>query len=286
LTVKFTINYYDERMLPCLIIFIAALIVTFLPTDLLIVPYLLVVVPTFLMVLRFIVNNEIFPMIRYRSDFTKDCINYRLHHKYPGRPVVLFCNGNTGSMSIVTEYTRNLCETYRLNLCYFDYSGYGNSPGSPSCKQILKDGEFVYNELLLKGFHENEIIVWGVSIGTGVASHLAKIHTETKACILTSPYTNIVGIILGTRLGILLNYLSYILMNDPVATYKSINKITSPVILIHGIYDFLISQNHSKYLANTRKQRKLPTFEIYVHQSHGIDHTPKMCRKIGQYLSL
>ena len=238
-----------------------------------IITLVLVSIPSYFL-LKYSVEQNIFPIRNMRGN-PKEKINYELIYRYPGNPVLLFCNGNIGTMKIAKEYTSKMCEHHSLNLCCFDYSGYGESPGSISCKQILKDGETVYNELLSKGIHQNDIIVCGDSIGSGVAAHLANIYKDTRCCILISPYINLPSIMFGLHLGKLLNYVSYFFINDPLATYKIIDKISAPVILIHGTKDYLISHEHSKYLANVREQYKLPTYAIYTDNGHYI---PDICQ--------
>ena len=231
-----------------------------------------------ILIVRYFINEIlIFP---FRSSQSGESINYKLIHNYPGRPIILFCNGNVGTIEAGIFNTKNLCDKYQLNLCCFDYSR------ATTCGQILKDGEFIYNELISKGFKEEDIIICGVSIGTGVAAHLASIHKNVKGCILISPYINIISIAVGIRFGILFNYLSYLFINNPLATYQKINNIISPVILIHGLYDPLIPPPHSKYLAKIRNKYLLDTEEIYVDNGHAVELTSEVCEKIGNFFLL
>lgn len=53
---------------------------------------------------------------------------------------------------------------------------------------MLKDAQFVYEELK-KQYNEDQIIVYGRSIGSGFAVRVASLNTP-RFCILDAPYYN------------------------------------------------------------------------------------------------
>ena len=70
------------------------------------------------------------------------------------------------------DYLRN---SFQVNVLAMEYPGYSIYPGSTSSTQINADSETVYEYMNKKlGFHEQNIIVVGRSIGTGVALELLK----------------------------------------------------------------------------------------------------------------
>jgi fermentation-respiration switch protein FrsA (DUF1100 family) len=107
-------------------------------------------------------------------------------------PVVLYLHGNGGNI----EYRgRRFAQASRLGwgMLLLDYRGYGGNPGTPTEAGLLEDARTAYAWLATDGVAAPRIVLWGESLGTGVAVNLA---TETKvgALLLESPYTSIVAI--------------------------------------------------------------------------------------------
>ena len=108
----------------------------------------------------------------WKEVWVKDRMNGWFFENHQNRPYVLFCHGNSGSMSYYSQITR-LCKAYQFNMFVFDYSGYGKSRGYPSVKQILTDGLDAYDWLIESGVNKENIIVMGYSLGGAIATYIA-----------------------------------------------------------------------------------------------------------------
>lgn len=108
---------------------------------------------------------------------------------------LLLCHGNGGNVS-------HLMETYRifhelgLSVLAFDYSGYGASEGRPSEKGTRSDARAAWDWLVReKGFAPEDVILFGRSLGGGVAARLAADLTAAGAApgglILESTFTSV-----------------------------------------------------------------------------------------------
>ncbi len=99
---------------------------------------------------------------------------------------ILISHGNGGNISNRKWLIKTLQE-FKVNVCIYDYQGYGKSQGKPSETQFYQDGDAVYNHLVteLKIKPEN-LIMLGESIGGGVASYLAHKHDVPKLILLSS----------------------------------------------------------------------------------------------------
>jgi alpha/beta superfamily hydrolase len=60
-----------------------------------------------------------------------------------------------------------------MNVCVFNYRGYGASSGVPDPTRIQNDGAFVAN-YLTDSLHVNTLLLHGESVGGLVACHIAK----------------------------------------------------------------------------------------------------------------
>ncbi|MEN9705181.1 MAG: hypothetical protein RLZZ393_1060 [Pseudomonadota bacterium] len=74
-------------------------------------------------------------------------------------------------------------------LC-FDYRGFGRSPGEVSEAAMLEDAEAAYQWLRGQGIAEDRILLWGHSLGSGPAVHLASRH-PAAALVLFGAFTSI-----------------------------------------------------------------------------------------------
>ena len=127
-----------------------------------------------------------------------------------------------------------------------EYPGYGIYDGSPDADQILKDSETVYDYLTCNGeswaVPESSIILFGRSIGTGPATHLAA-HRRPCSLLLMSPFKSIREIV-REQAGPLLQYV----ISDRFRNIDNIAKVRCPTFLVHGQRDTLFSFRHSQEL--------------------------------------
>ena len=109
----------------------------------------------------------------------------------PGaRGTVIFCHGNGGNISHRIEAFWRWHD-YGLNVCMFDYRGYGHSTGKPSEAGTYRDAEAVWTWVTAtKGVAPERVVVFGESLGGGVAAWLAE-HHPPAALILESTFTSI-----------------------------------------------------------------------------------------------
>lgn len=151
-----------------------------------------------------------------------------------GAPVILFLHGNAQevySWSLVREDLAPL----RTRMLLIDYHGYGKSGGSPSERALYLDGETALAWLRERGVAEEDVIVFGKSLGGAVACHLAR-GRRFRALILESTFTSLKAV--ARKLFPLLPE------SAPLGEeYRSVEKIgttMSPVLVIHGDADELI----------------------------------------------
>lgn len=99
--------------------------------------------------------------------------------------LILYFHGNTRSIKGWAKYAKDFYR-YNYDVVLVDYRGFGKSTGKRSEKQMLKDMQFVYDELK-KQYSENHLIVYGRSIGSGFATKLASDNLP-RYLILDAPY--------------------------------------------------------------------------------------------------
>jgi fermentation-respiration switch protein FrsA (DUF1100 family) len=108
------------------------------------------------------------------------------------QPVVLYLHGNGGHIGYRAP---RLAWMTRLGwgVMLLEYRGFGGNPGSPTEAGLYEDARAGYAALRAQGVAGRRIVVWGESLGTGVAVRLAG-EAEVGAVVLESPYTSILSI--------------------------------------------------------------------------------------------
>jgi len=86
---------------------------------------------------------------------------------------ILFSHGNAGNLSSRNSILNLLTKT-GASVFIYDYEGFGKSEGLPTIDGICENGLTVYDYLIEKqGIKPESLIVYGESLGTGVAMYLA-----------------------------------------------------------------------------------------------------------------
>jgi uncharacterized protein len=154
--------------------------------------------------------------------------------------VMLFCHGNGGNLTSRPGYYRAILET-GVNLLTFDYRGYGRSDGEPSEAGTYTDAEAAYQWLRTRGFAPEHILVWGESLGGGIASHVAATE-PVGGLMLQSTFTSIpdIGAELFPWLPVkLISRIKY-------DTHSRLPHLKCPVVVMHSRGDTTIRFHHGE----------------------------------------
>jgi uncharacterized protein len=151
-----------------------------------------------------------------------------------------------------------------LGVFMMTYRGFGGSTGRPSEASNVADAKQAYDTLIASGVPARDVIVYGESLGTGVAVQVAAAR-EVAGVVLDAPYTSMVD----------LAALHYPLipgrwfMTDRYDTAAHIKSVTAPLLILHGEEDDIVpvSQGRAVFdLANAPKVIK--TFPGAGHADH------------------
>lgn len=157
-----------------------------------------------------------------------------LHFKVENpKGLVFYLKGNTKSIKgwgkFAIDFTRLGYEVIML-----DYRGFGKSTGRRTNEALKHDIQFIY-DLEKKNWDENDIIVYGRSLGAGFAAMLAA-KNRPRMLILTSPLYSLIRAIH--------RYMPYMparpFMRYNIPTFKYLNAVTCPIKIIHGTDDNLV----------------------------------------------
>jgi fermentation-respiration switch protein FrsA (DUF1100 family) len=165
--------------------------------------------------------------------------------------VILFCHGNSGNISQRID-SFEIFRELGFSTFIFDYRGYGKSRGKTTEKGTYLDAEGAWNWLVTeKKVKPEEIIVFGRSLGGGIASYLAKKY-QPRALIIESSFTSIPDIAgaFFPRLPLKL------LLRFKYNTRERLKDIHCPVLIVHSPDDRTIPFVCGKVLYETANPPK------------------------------
>ena len=78
-----------------------------------------------------------------------------------------------------------------VNFLIIAWRGFSGNEGKPSEKGLYEDGKSGINWLVSKGVKEENIVIYGESLGTGVATHLSQ-NKNFAGIVLETPFTSMI----------------------------------------------------------------------------------------------
>jgi len=172
---------------------------------------------------------------------------HALHFK-TDRPkgIVLYFHGNAGSLKnwgeVATDFTKR-----GYDIVIPDYRGFGKSTGQIRNEKMLLDDAQAAYEHVKKNLPESQIILYGRSIGSALAVHLARTN-RPRLVILESPFFSLLDMAVRYYESIPRSLLS-LLMRYPLRSDLWIADVASPIYLIHGKNDRVIPFSESERLS-------------------------------------
>ncbi|MBD2629503.1 alpha/beta hydrolase [Trichormus variabilis] len=150
---------------------------------------------------------------------------------------LLYAHGNGEDLGDIQEILQKISD-FGFNIFAYDYRGYGTSQGKPTENHAYQDIDAAYNYLTqdLK-IPPQQIIVFGRSVGGGSAVDLAA-RKPVGGLILESTFTSAFRVVVPLP----------ILPFDKFRNIDKIKKVQSPVLVIHGKSDDVITFTHGQKL--------------------------------------
>jgi hypothetical protein len=149
------------------------------------------------------------------------------------RPVVIYFHGNAEIVAWKVERHRALISD-GTGLVALSYRGYAGSTGEPTEDGLHRDAAAAYAFAVAR-YSPERIVLWGHSLGTGVAVKLASERPIGKL-ILEAPYTSTADVAALTFPFVPVR----LLMRDQFRSDQRIGRVTAPVLVLHGARDDVI----------------------------------------------
>ena len=190
---------------------------------------------------------------------------------------ILFLHGNAGSLEN-RIHKINHFKDMNINFLLVSWRGFSGNNGKPTEKGLYEDAESAVRWLNKQGIDENNIIVYGESLGTGVSVEIAQ-NRNFAGIILESPFTSMVDAgkskypYLPVRL----------LLKDKYESKKKIKNITRPILIMHGKVDRLVPFYMGKKMYELANEPKYSYFSEY--DDHMMEYNEKLLNAIKNFIN-
>jgi len=191
------------------------------------------------------------------------------------KTLVIF-HGNAGHLS---NRIYKLNELYKLdiNILLISWRGFSDNKGSPTEKNLYQDAETSIQWLNEQGVNNNQIILYGESLGSGVAVEIGK-ENNFNSIILESPFTSI-----ENSAKIYYPYLPVkLLLKDRYDSINKIKMINTPILIMHGKKDDVVPFSMGKELFEKANSPKHSYFT--PDDDHMMEFNSSLLQKIKNFI--
>ena len=189
---------------------------------------------------------------------------------------ILFFHGNAGSLENRT-YKLNHFKGLNVNFLIIAWRGFSGNKGKPNEIGLYEDAKAAIKWLSIKGIKEKNIILYGESLGTGVAVEVAQ-NKNYAGVILESPFTSMTNV--GKKHYPFLP-VSF-LLKDKFESYKKITNISVPILIIHGKVDKIVPYDMGKKMYQLANEPKF--FYSQEYGDHMVDYDENLLLALKKFI--
>ena len=190
---------------------------------------------------------------------------------------ILFLHGNAGSLEN-RIHKINHFKDININFLLLAWRGFSGNKGKPTEQGLYEDARSAIRWLKSKGVPEKNIIIYGESLGTGIATEIAQ-NKNFAGIILESPFTSMVDAgktkypYLPVRL----------LLKDKYESDKKVKNIKSPILVMHGKVDNIVPFYMGKKMYELANEPKYSYFSEY--DDHMMEYNENLLNNLKKFIN-
>ena len=190
---------------------------------------------------------------------------------------ILFLHGNAGTLEN-RIHKINHFKDMDINFLLLAWRGFSGNEGKPTELGLYEDAKSAIRWLNLQGIPENNIIIYGESLGTGVATEISQ-NKNFAGVILESPFTSMIEA--GKEK---YPYLPVkFLLKDKYESNKKIQNINIPILIMHGKVDNLVPFYMGEKMYNLANFPKYSYFSEY--DDHMMEYNEKLLNVLKEFIA-
>ena len=189
---------------------------------------------------------------------------------------ILYLHGNAGSLEN-RIHKINHFEDMDVNFLLLSWRGFSGNEGKPTEQGLYKDARGAVKWLNEKGINDKDIVIYGESLGTGIAIEIAQ-NNKFAGVILESPFTSMVAA--GKS-----KYPIFpigLLLKDKYESDKKIKNVNSPILIMHGEADKIVPFRMGKKLYEMANQPKYSYFPKY--DDHMMEYNKNLLNTLKEFI--
>jgi fermentation-respiration switch protein FrsA (DUF1100 family) len=190
---------------------------------------------------------------------------------------ILYFHGNAGKLEN-RIYKLNHFKDLNVNFLIIAWRGFSGNKGNPSENNLYIDGNSAIDWLKKKGVAEKDIIIYGESLGTGIATEISQ-NKNFAGLILETPFTSMIE---AAK-----NFYPYVpvglLLKDKYKNQEKIKNINIPILVMHGKADQIVPFWMGKRIFDLANNPKYSYFTEY--DDHMMEYDSKLVLALDDFLN-
>lgn len=201
------------------------------------------------------------PYTEYNQSSKEGNLHFiRFQTALPKKGTVLFFHGNMKNVEYYKQYP-DFFLSKGYDVWMIDYPGFGKTTG-PRTEQRMKEQALAFYDWAVKTNNGNSIVLYGKSMGTGLASFVAS-QRQCKSLILETPYYSIDALVRSYAPV----YPASLLTRFHFRTSEILPKLSMPITIFHGTDDEVIPYSHAECLHEAQPLANLVTIDKGKHNN-------------------
>ena len=165
-------------------------------------------------------------------------------------PVLIYFHGNAGNLGYRSDKVREFLEA-GIGVLLVTWRYNAGAGGKPSEASLIADGRAALEFVAGTGVADERIVLYGESLGSGVAVALAAEH-RVGAVVLEAPYTSIAEVAQHHYWYVPAKWL----VHDRFDSRARIGRVLAPIMIIHGERDRVVPTRFGRALYEAAPEPK------------------------------
>ena len=189
---------------------------------------------------------------------------------------ILFLHGNAGSLENRIHKINHFMNM-NINFLLISWRGFSGNKGKPTEEGLYEDARSAIEWLKNKGINENNIIIYGESLGTGIATEISQ-NKNFAGLILESPFTSMIDAGKDKYPYLPVKFL----LKDKYESDKKIKNIKSPILVMHGKVDKIVPFYMGKKIYELANKPKYFYFSEY--DDHMMEYNENLLKALKDFI--